>query len=260
MFEPIRDLGSARILVTNDDGILAPGLAAMVRVARALCRDVWVVAPEVQQSAASHSLTVRSPLRLRRLGPRRFAVEGTPTDCVLMALNHVLKDRPPALVLSGVNRGANLGEDVIYSGTVAAALEAALLGARAIAFSLAVGNGAKARWGTVEAHAPELVRRLARGAWARDVIFNVNVPDRAPDRVTGVRTTVQGRRQVGLQIDSRVDPDGRPYFWIVDYSDDAPLGRGSDLKAVHEGAISVTPLCLDLTHRPSLGRLREGLA
>ncbi len=260
MFEPIRDLGSARILVTNDDGIHAPGLDAMARVARTLTRDVWVVAPETQQSGVSHSLTIRSPLRVRRLADRRFAVEGTPTDCVLMAVNHVIAGRPPDIVFAGVNRGANLGEDVIYSGTVAAAMEAVLLGIPAIAFSLAVAGEGRARWSTVEALAPDIARRLIRSSWARDVLFNVNFPDRSDDAVTGVRVTVQGRRQVGLKIDSRIDPDGRPYFWVVDYSDDAPMRANSDLRAVHDGAIAITPLCLDLTHRASLKRLRDAFS
>ena len=135
MFKPPLDLAKARILISNDDGIHAPGLKVLEQAARALSRDVWVVAPETEQSGASHSLTLQRPLRIRRLGPRRFAVDGTPSDSVLLAIHRILKDRRPALVLSGVNRGANLGEDVTYSGTIAAAMEATLLGVPAIALS-----------------------------------------------------------------------------------------------------------------------------
>ncbi len=129
------DLAAARILISNDDGIEAPGLKLLTKVARTLSRDVWVVAPEQEQSGASHSLTLYRPLRVRKLGPRRFAVDGTPTDCVLLAVNVLLRDKRPSLVLSGVNAGGNLGEDVTYSGTVAAAMEATLLGVPAIALS-----------------------------------------------------------------------------------------------------------------------------
>ena len=160
MAHPPLDLADARVLISNDDGIHAPGLKVLERVARRLFREVWVVAPESEQSAASHSLTMRRPLYLRRAGRRRFTVDGTPTDCVLIAIHQVLKDRPPDLVLSGINRGGNLGEDATYSGTVAAAMEGTLLGIRSIALSQLYEDGAEAPWATAE----RLVRRGAAAA------------------------------------------------------------------------------------------------
>ena len=151
------DLSTARILVTNDDGIHAPGIKVLTRIAKSLSKDVWVVAPASEQSAASHSLTLRRPLRKRRFGPRRFSVDGTPTDCVLVAQNHVLKDRPADLVLSGINHGANLGEDVHYSGTIAAAVEGALLGVPSIAFSQMRDGEGVIHWATAERYGPDIV-------------------------------------------------------------------------------------------------------
>src|ERR1700742_2721800 len=156
-----------RILVTNDDGIHAPGLISSEKIARGLSDDVWVVAPESEQSGASHSLTLTAPLRLRKAADRRFAVSGTPTDCVLMSCLNVMKDRPPELILSGVNWGANLADDVTYSGTIAGAMEGTALGIPSIALSLAYGyeQEADARWHTAEKHGPDVVRRLLDIGW-----------------------------------------------------------------------------------------------
>ncbi|MCC7429162.1 MAG: 5'/3'-nucleotidase SurE [Alphaproteobacteria bacterium] len=253
---PITDLSRARILVTNDDGINAPGLRALERVARSLSRDVWTVAPETQQSAVSHALTIRRPLRLVRMGPRRFAVEGTPTDCVLIGVHEVMQGRAPDLVLSGVNWGANLGEDITYSGTVAAAMEGALLGLRAVAFSLDIRNGVP-RWETVVRHAPIILGRLVGAPWPAETLVNVNVPNLAPDKVQGIRVVAQGRRKEALAIDRRTDPDGRPYYWMLDYGKEARQPEGTDLGAIAEGAITITPLTIDFTQRRFLATLRE---
>jgi 5'-nucleotidase len=254
------DLTAARILVTNDDGIHAPGLKVLERVARSLSHDVWTVAPEVEQSAASHALTTRRPLRIRRFGPRRFAVDGTPTDCVLVALHRVVRGRPPDLVLSGINQGGNLGEDVTYSGTVAAGLEAALLGLPAVAFSQLRAADAPMLWGTGERYAPEVLRALVGITWPPDLLFNVNFPPVPPDKVTGIRACHQGRRQSGVEIIDGEDPGGRPYVWIGDFSSHHSEHPESDLRAVAEGAISVTPLHLDMTHRATLENLSPVLA
>lgn len=251
------DLDGARILVTNDDGIHAPGLKALTRIARTLSRDVWVVAPETEQSATSHSLTLRRPLRARRLAARRFSVDGTPTDCVLVAHRRLMAARPPDLVLSGINHGANLGEDVTYSGTVAAAMEAAILGVRAIAFSQVRARDGAIDWHTAEQYAPAIVRALAALEWRRDLAINVNFPPGPPEAVTGVRPCRQGRRDGGTTVVEGVDPSGRPYLWIGDFLSDESSGRETDLAAVMEGAISVTPLHLDLTHKQTLRRLEE---
>jgi len=248
------DLAKARILVTNDDGINAPGIKILEKTARSLSRDVWVVAPEVEQSGAGHALTIRRPLQVRRVSPRRFAVEGTPTDCVLLAVNSLIADRRPDLVLSGINRGANLGEDVHYSGTVAAAMEATLLGIPSIALSQ-LRSGTQIHWSTAEAHAGTVIRRLASIAWPKGVLANVNFPHVTADAVTGIRAVSQGRRVAGIEVVPVKDPVGRAYLWIGDFTSDESAGRNTDLEATRHGAIAVTPLHVDLTHGATLKQL-----
>jgi 5'-nucleotidase len=252
------DLARARILISNDDGIHAPGLAVLEEVARSLSDDVWVVAPETEQSGASHSLTMHRPLRLREVGPKRFAVEGTPTDCVLLAINEVLADRRPHLLLSGVNHGGNMGEDVTYSGTVAAAMEATLFEVPGIAFSQVTAEGAKPRWETARAHAGDVIRRLLDGPWPPGVLMNVNFPDVPPDQVTGVKAAAQGRRKLANNLVKSVDPRGRPYYWIGNTREGEASVPGTDIHAVlREGAIAVTPIHLDLTHVSALAEMRH---
>ena len=257
MAEASFDLARARVLISNDDGIEAPGLKVLEKVVRGLAREVWVVAPEREQSAASHSLTVRRPLRMRRISERRFAVDGTPTDCVLLAVNRIMSGNPPDLVLSGINRGSNLGEDVIYSGTVAAAIEGALLGFPAVAFSQVCLDRRAVKWGTAEEWTPEVLRRLASVSWPGDVIINVNFPDVAARSVSGIRVGRQGRHKIGHEMVERVDPRGEPYFWIGSQREDDPGVPDSDLKAVCEAAIAITPVRLDLTHDATLESLRR---
>lgn len=254
------DLRNPRILITNDDGINAPGLGVLERIAGQLSHDVWAVAPEMEQSATSHSLTVRRPLRLRHLDTRHYAVDGTPTDCVVVAARKVLQDHPPDLVLSGVNHGSNLGEDVTYSGTVAAAMEAALLGLPAIALSQAHRGDHRFQWQTAERHAAEVIRRVAKTGFFADSLVNVNFPDRAPEEVVGTRVCPQGRRDLDAGVVEGLDPGGRPYIWIGDYAGDVCRVGNSDLTAVADGWIAVTPLHLDLTHRTLLGQLEEAFA
>lgn len=255
MFKPIADLSAARILVSNDDGIGAPGIEVLERVARSLSDDVWVVAPEAEQSAAGHSLTIRRPLRVRQVSDRRFAVDGTPTDAVLLGINHVLKDKKPALVLSGVNRGGNLGEDVTYSGTVAAAMEATILGVPAIAFSQYYGPDEPIRWATAEHWAPGIIRRVTSVGWGRNVLMNVNFPDVAADAVTGIEVVRQGKRKIGDELMERLDPRGEPYIWIGAQRAEDRSTKGTDIEAVVRGAISITPLCVDLTDQGTMRAL-----
>ncbi len=255
MNPPIPDLSKARILLTNDDGISARGLAVLDKIATALSDDVWVVAPEVEQSGAGHSLTLRRPLRLRRLSDKRFAVDGTPTDSVLMAVGHVLKEHRPDLILSGVNRGGNLGEDMTYSGTVSAAMEGTLLGVPSIALSLVTSTGNRPHWDTVEKHAPDVIRRLAAVGWREGVLINVNFPDVAPEAVTGVEMVGLGRRKIGDHLEERFDPRGVPYYWIGPLRQEEPHRRDTDLGSVMSGAIAVTPVHMDLTDEPSLQAL-----
>jgi 5'/3'-nucleotidase len=249
-----------RLLVTNDDGVNAPGLRVLERVARDISDDVWVVAPETNQSGASHSLTINRPLRIRQLSKRRFAIDGTPTDCVLLALQIVMKDDPAELVLSGVNNGGNLGEDVTYSGTVAAAMEATLFNVPAIAFSQLCQNGQRIKWATATQHAPAIIERLLTEGWPNDVLINVNFPDRVAQAIEGSRVTFQGKRKLGDELVERTDPRGQPYVWIGGLRCEEDLQDGSDLQATAEGFISVTPIHMDMTHRSSMDRLRRAIA
>jgi 5'-nucleotidase len=251
------DLSRARILVTNDDGIHAPGLQVLERIARSISSDVWVVAPETEQSATSHSLTLRRPLRCRQQAERHYAVDGTPTDCVVVAHRHVMADCPPDLVFSGINHGSNLGEDVTYSGTVAAAMEAAILGVRAFAFSQMRQGDEPLSWDTAERYAPDIVRQAVSIEWPRDMLINVNFPAVAPDAVQGVRACRQGRRDEGTTIAEGTDPAGRPYLWIGNFMSDVGSESDTDLAVVMENAIAVTPLHLDLTHAQSLSNLAK---
>lgn len=261
MSEPPIDLAAARILISNDDGIEAPGLKLLTKVARALAKDVWVVAPEREQSGASHSLTLHRPLRIRQLGPRRFAVDGTPTDCVMLAVNAILRDRRPTLMLSGVNAGGNMGEDVTYSGTVAAAMEATQLDVPSIAMSQHNSDGHHPlAWATAAAYAPRVIKRLTALAWPRHTLINVNFPDVPPEQVVGVVATAQGRRKIGDNLVKRVDPRGRPYYWIGPMREEAKAAPGTDIRAVSEGKVALTPICLDFTDRAALAALKRALA
>jgi 5'-nucleotidase len=247
-----------RILVTNDDGIHAPGLQTLETIARGLSDDVWVVAPETDQSGVSHSLSLNDPLRLREIDERHFAVKGTPTDCVIVGVRHVMKEARPDLVLSGVNRGQNVAEDVTYSGTIAAAIEGTILGVRSIALSQAYGPaGRKAvKWHTAERHAPGVIRRLLEAGIEPGILVNVNFPDCEPDEVAGISVAMQGQRnQQLLALDERVDGRGNPYFWIAFARGRFEPGNGTDLKALAERRISVTPLRLEMTDEPTLTRL-----
>ncbi|OAN44043.1 5'/3'-nucleotidase SurE [Paramagnetospirillum marisnigri] len=254
-FPPVADPSKLRILISNDDGINAPGIKVLERIARTLSNDVWVVAPEHEQSAAGHSLTIRRPLRVRQLSRRRFAVDGTPTDAVLLGVNHVLTGRKPDLVLSGVNRGSNLGEDVTYSGTVAAAMEATILGIPAIALSQYITHPHPVKWGTAEHWAPEVIRRLLAAGWGRNLLMNVNFPDVIQSSVTGIEVVRQGKRKLGDNIVERADPRGEPYVWIGAQRAEERSTPGTDIEAVLRGAVTVTPLCFDLTHHESLRAL-----
>lgn len=242
-----------KILVTNDDGINAPGLKCLEEIAAKLSDDVWVVAPETNQSGASHSLTLHEPLRCREVSERRYAVRGTPTDCVIMGVRHILIDDPPDLVLSGVNYGSNLAEDVTYSGTIAGAIEGALLGIPSIAMSLGVGFDAEGmiHWETPLAHGPKIIERLLAMNPVGGLLMNVNFPDLAPEAVAGIAIVRQGRRDQNLlHIDERHDTWGRPYYWFGFERRKSNPAEGTDLWAIYKGMIAVTPLHVDLTNNP----------
>ena len=249
-----------RILITNDDGIHAPGLDVCEKIARELSDEVWIVAPESDQSGVSHSLSLNDPLRLREISERHFAVRGTPTDCVIMGVRHIMKETPD-LVLSGVNRGRNCAEDVTYSGTVAGAMEGTVLGIPSFALSQAYAVSTKRlpHWQTAIKHAPDLIRKVLAAGMPRDVLVNVNFPDCPPEEVAGVAVTVQGKRdQELLRIDARHDGRGNPYYWIAfGRGGIASATQGSDLAALNEKRIAVTPLRLDLTDEPFMTRLAD---
>jgi 5'-nucleotidase len=251
-----------RILLTNDDGIEAPGMHALQQIASELSDDVWTVAPETDQSGSAHSLTLHEPLRLRQLADRTYAVKGTPTDCVIMAVRNVLADKRPDLVLSGVNRGANIADDVTYSGTVAGAMEGASLGIPSIALSQAYRieddgeNGV--RWETAMQLGSGLVRRLLEAGWPPHVLLNVNFPDRSASSIAGYSVTTQGKRdQDLLMVVDRMDTRGNPYYWLGFERRRSNPPEGTDLWAIYSGRISITPLHLDLTHNDSFRKLRD---
>jgi 5'-nucleotidase len=252
-----------RILCTNDDGINAPGLRSLERIARALSDDVWIIAPETDQSGVSHSLSLNDPLRLREVGDRHYAVKGTPTDCVIMAVRHVMRDAPPDLILSGVNRGQNVADDVSYSVTIAAAIEGTMLGFPSIALSQAYGAGGRSgiKWQCAEEHGPAMVRKTIEVGIPRGILVNVNFPDCEPGEVAGTAVVNQGRRdQEFLRLEERQDGRGNPYFWIAFARGPINPGHGTDLWAIQNRRISVTPLRLDMTDEPTLTHYVQAFA
>ncbi len=258
LFPALGDLSKARILISNDDGIHAPGIKILERVARTLSDDVWVVAPDAEQSAASHSLTLRRPLRIKQMDDRHFAVDGTPTDSVLLAINHVLKDRKPDLMFSGINCGANMGDDVTYSGTIAAAMESTILGVPSIAFSQSYSGLDTVKWETAEHWLAQVVRGLVAKNWHQDTMMNVNFPDVYPGKVRGIELVRQGKRKIGDDLTYGTDPRGEPYLWIgAVRSWQEQSATGTDVSALSQGAVTVTPLRLDLTDYEDFDRLAD---
>ena len=251
-----------KILVTNDDGIHAPGLEIAERIARKLSAEVWVVAPETDQSGVAHALTLSDPIRIRQAGERRFAVRGTPTDCVIMGFKVILGEKPD-LVISGVNRGQNLADDVLYSGTVAGAIEGTLLGIPSVALSQAYGRDTldEPPWATAEAHAPGIIDRLIRAGFGEGLLYNINFPNRPADQVGATVLTRQGRRVPDwLKVEKRSDGRGYPYYWIGFQRSKMDPEEGTDLAAIGRGQISVTPLSLDYTDHPAVDRLKSVFA
>ncbi len=248
-----------RILLSNDDGILAPGLDILESIARTLSDDIWVVAPEVERSGAGRAITLTEPIRVRQISEKRFACSGTPTDCVLLAIAEIMKDCPPDLVLSGVNRGQNLAEDTSVSGTVAAAMQGMQMGVRSIALSQAMNfrRGEPIPWETAAKHGPALLAALVAAPWPNNVIINVNFPDVLPDDVKETLVTFQGFRDENVNhIDRRDDPRGNAYYWIGYSGKLSQPPVGSDLRAIYENNISVTPLHLDMTEHSALDALK----
>lgn len=252
-----------RILVTNDDGIHAEGLEVLERIAGILSDDVWVVAPETEQSGASRALTLSDPIRVRRLGEKRFAVVGTPTDCVLLAVQDLIEGDRPDLVLSGVNRGQNIAEDVSLSGTVAAAIEGMALGIPSIALSqsmMVFHDEYKLSYETAEVFAPGIIDKLLKAGWPKSVIINLNFPSGVATSEVTVEVTRQGLRDSYLRhAEKRTDLRGRDYYWLGFKGKLSKPADGTDLSAIYEGRISVTPLHIDLTDMKTLHDLKAVL-
>jgi 5'-nucleotidase len=243
------------ILVSNDDGIRSEGVQALAR-AMAPLGDVYVVAPDREQSAVSHSLTLHRPLRVEEAGERQFAVDGTPTDCVNLAVSGILPGRP-GLVVSGINKGANLGDDITYSGTVSAAIEGTLLGIPSLAISLATVDGrGPFEFDAAAAFAARLAAHVIARALPASTLLNVNVPAVPRAQMTGFRITRQGKRRYGQALVEKIDPRGKKYYWIggdeLGFVDEP----GTDFAAIQDGAVSITPIHLDLTHYPSFEALQ----
>lgn len=244
-----------RILLTNDDGVHAPGLKVLEAIARTLSDDIWIVAPMEEQSGAGHSLTLTRPLRVRQHGEKHYSVSGTPTDAVMMAVRQLMKDSPPDLVLSGVNRGANLAEDITYSGTVAAAMEGAISGIRSIAMSQVYakeGMGDTVPFACAEAWGEKVLRPLMALPSGQRMLMNVNFPAIDPAAVQGIRVVRQGFHDVDrTRIVEGTDPRGYRYYWFGLGNSDA-MPDGTDLEAIAQGYVTVTPLHYDLTHDGSM--------
>jgi 5'-nucleotidase len=252
-----------RILISNDDGIHAPGLSVLETIARTLSDDVWIVAPEVERSGASRALTLTDPIRVRQVAPRRFACSGTPSDCVLLGVRALIEGKAPDLLLSGVNNGQNIAEDVTVSGTVAAAMQGMQMGVPSIALSQARGfrPSQPIPWETAAAHGPAVLQALVTAGWPEGVVMNVNFPDRLPADVTGVEATFQGMRDEDVtHVEQRTDLRGNHYYWIGYAAKLSRPPEGSDLRAVYDGRISVTPLHIDLTEMEQRMRLAPVLA
>ena len=245
-----------RILISNDDSIYAPGIKILEKLAREISDDIWIIAPAVEQSASAHSLTINRPLRPKKIGEQKYAVDGTPTDCVLMAIKELMKGKKPDLVLSGINAGANLADDVTYSGTVAAAMEATLLGVPAIAFSQAGSLGSPIKWETCEAHGLKVIKLLLEEGWPEGVLINVNFPDVPPESIRGIEVARQGARPDYKTLLKAKDPRGLPpYYWVGPVPEVIDIHDDSDLSTINKKKISITPLHLDLTHDATYARL-----
>lgn len=266
MFKPPLDLKKARVLICNDDGIGSPGIIRLEKVMRSIAKEVWVVAPELEQSGTAHSLTLRDPLRIRKISARKYAVAGTPTDNVLLAVNQIMKGFRPDLVLSGINRGANVGEDMTYSGTIAAAIEATLLGVPAIALSQQVDDKMPdddksaplpVHWSTAEHFVPIVIEQLVKIQWPRDVLMNVNFPACPVDKISDITVTREGRRKVADEVIEGRDPRGRPYYWIGAQQGPDKYVRGTDINALAHHQVSITPVTVDLTHYATVRKLRK---
>ncbi|MGB0934514.1 MAG: 5'/3'-nucleotidase SurE [Alphaproteobacteria bacterium] len=246
-----------RILVTNDDGVRAPGIKVLESIARQLSDDVWVVAPQEEQSGTGHALTYRDPLRLRQVADNRFAVNGTPTDCVIIAMEKIFEDRRPDLILSGINSGENLGESMTCSGTIGATFQGALYGVPSIAMSQVTKESYPVDWSVCEQYAVQVIRGLLAETWPSNTLMNVNFPHVPADQVKGIKMVPHGRRSELSNMIECVDPRGVPYYWVGVLREDEHPRHNTDLWASNEGYITVTPLQLDMTNHQVLDSIQS---
>lgn len=250
-----------RILVTNDDGINAPGLKVAEAIARTLSDDIWIVAPEQDQSGVGRALSLSDPLRARKIGEQKYAVKGTPTDCVIMAVRHLMPE-PPDLVISGVNSGRNIADDLTFSGTVAAAMEATFIGIKAIALSQGYyfGDGLRnVPWQTAEALGPNLIKRLLKVELPQKTFLNVNFPNCQPAEVQGVDVVRQGALNHGLEVRKEVDGRGYPYYWVQFNRTAMEETPGTDVGSLAANRITVTALKTDFTDYETNAQLDAAL-
>lgn len=249
---------SPRVLIVNDDGIDAPGILLLEEIVREFTDDVWVVAPDEERSGAGHSMSLSYPVRLKQRDERHFAVKGTPTDCALLGVYELLGDRKPDILLSGINRGPNLAEDITYSGTASAAMEGAMLGIPSVALSQIITYNSEVHWATARKYAPQVIRQLLDVEWRQGLLFNVNFPNCPPEDVTGVRVTRLGMRPTSpFRPVARVDERHVPYWWIKINFPEGGETEDNDLGAALARQVSVTPLQLDMTAHELLPELRE---
>ena len=252
-----------RVLVTNDDGIDAPGLAVMEEIAASISDDVWMIAPLMEQSGKARAVTVTESVRIDQRGEKRFRIEGTPTDCVVLGVQQIMADARPDLILSGVNRGQNIAEDTSQSGTLGAVMQGMNLGVPGVAFSQTKGmrEGADIPWETARHWGPVVLKKLLAIGWPGDVVLNVNFPDRLPDDVEGMEITSQGIRDFPIiKSEKRTDLRGRDYFWMAHSGPKSNPPEGTDLRAIYDGRISITPLHMDLTHYAFRDALKQRFA
>lgn len=254
MLEFPKKLSEARIMISNDDSIHAEGIKVLEQIVLGITPNVWVVAPETQQSAAGHSLTIHSPLRMKEYDKRHYSVFGTPTDSVLVGIQKVMKDIRPHLVISGINHGQNTADDVTYSGTIAAAIEATLAAVPAIACSQDFDeDGGKPDWTIAREYLPRILRALEGKSWDHNILMNINFPVNVPGVKPEIRVVSQGHYSMEKQeMDNRVDPRGKPYFWIGPPPARDEGDQTLDMGALAAGHVTVTPLSLNLTHYPTM--------
>jgi 5'-nucleotidase len=241
-----------RILITNDDGIQSPGISAVAHALSAI-GEVWIVAPDRERTAVAHAVTLHKPLRLHRVAARTFAVNGTPVDCVNLALLKIMP-KPPSVVVSGINQGVNLGDDVMYSGTVSAAMEGTILGVPSVAVSQ---EGKHVfRFAVGATYAARVVRLVLDQGLPEETLLNVNIPDRPRRAIKGARITCLSRRRFHNPIIEKLDPHGRKYYWIAGERVSWSRSKEADHEAIEDGFVSITPIRLDSTHHGVLDRFR----